>query len=170
EVGAVATGSAPDDHLHLAASPHCRVKKSGSGRVAGICGCPTVGGGIISAAGVKNKGTTKPAPYNHFAAGPDRGVARSGSGRIDGSGCRPTSRTVAPRGVHTAAVVSAPHDHFVAGPDCGVSGSAIRRVADAGRRPTISDGIVVAPRVQVGGAAGFSAPDNHFAAGPDRRV
>ena len=43
--------SAPDDHF--AAGPHCRVSVSGSGRVGGAGGCPTIGAGIVSAAGVQ---------------------------------------------------------------------------------------------------------------------
>ena len=43
--------SAPDDHF--AAGPDCRVKVSGSGRVGGAGGCPTVRAGIVSAAGVQ---------------------------------------------------------------------------------------------------------------------
>ena len=43
--------SAPDDHL--TASPHCRVIGSGSGRIGGAGGCPTVSAGIVSPASVK---------------------------------------------------------------------------------------------------------------------
>ena len=43
--------SAPDDHF--TAGPDCRVIVSGSGRVGGAGGCPTVGAGIVSAAGVQ---------------------------------------------------------------------------------------------------------------------
>ena len=42
---------APDHHF--AAGPHCRVPVSGSGRVGGAGGRPTVGGGIVSPAGVQ---------------------------------------------------------------------------------------------------------------------
>ena len=45
--------STPDDHF--AAGPHCRVKLSGSGRVGGAGGCPTIRAGIISPASVQNK-------------------------------------------------------------------------------------------------------------------
>ena len=44
--------AAPDDHL--AAGPHCRVRVSAIGRVGGAGGCPTVGAGIVSPAGVQN--------------------------------------------------------------------------------------------------------------------
>ena len=43
--------SAPDDHF--AAGPHCRVKASGSGCVGGARGRPTIGAGIVPAAGVQ---------------------------------------------------------------------------------------------------------------------
>ena len=43
--------AAPDDHF--AASPHCRVRLSGIGRIGGAGGCPTVGAGIVSSAGVQ---------------------------------------------------------------------------------------------------------------------
>ena len=43
--------AAPDDHF--AAGPHCRVKLSSVGRVGGAGGCPTIGAGIVSAAGVQ---------------------------------------------------------------------------------------------------------------------
>ena len=43
--------SAPDDHF--TAGPHCRVIFSGSGRVGGAGGCPTIRAGIVSPAGVQ---------------------------------------------------------------------------------------------------------------------
>ena len=43
--------SAPDDHF--AAGPHCRVTISAIGRVGGAGGCPTIGAGIVSPAGVQ---------------------------------------------------------------------------------------------------------------------
>ena len=42
--------STPDDHF--AAGPDCRVTVSGSGRVGGAGGCPTIRAGIVSPAGV----------------------------------------------------------------------------------------------------------------------
>jgi len=122
------------------------VKKSGSGRVAGICGCPTVGGGIISAAGVKNKGTTKPAPYNHFAAGPDRGVARSGRGRVGEARGRPTvgAGIVSATGVHVPTQkisTPAPYDHLAASPHCRVT-ECSGRAGYAGCYPTVGTGII----------------------------
>ena len=46
--------SAPDDHF--AAGPDCRVISSGAGSaVSGAGGCPTVGAGIVSPAGVKDR-------------------------------------------------------------------------------------------------------------------
>ena len=46
-----AVRSAPDDHF--TAGPDCRVKDSGSGRVGGAGGCPTIRAGIVSPAGVQ---------------------------------------------------------------------------------------------------------------------
>ena len=46
-----AVTSAPDDHF--TAGPDCRVTDSGSGRVGGAGGRPTIGAGIVSAAGVR---------------------------------------------------------------------------------------------------------------------
>jgi hypothetical protein len=40
---ALRLATAPYDHL---ACPHCRVFLSGSGRVSGVGGCPTVGAGM----------------------------------------------------------------------------------------------------------------------------
>ena len=64
---AAAVISAPDDHF--AAGPHCRVSSSASGRAGGAGGCPTVGAGIVSPAGVQ-KLPSKSTPDDHFAAGP----------------------------------------------------------------------------------------------------
>ena len=47
----IVTTPAPDDHF--AAGPDCRVTVSGSGRIGGAGGCPTIGARIISAAGVQ---------------------------------------------------------------------------------------------------------------------
>ena len=44
--------SAPDDHF--TAGPDCRVTDSGSGRVGGAGGCPTIRAGIVSPAGVQD--------------------------------------------------------------------------------------------------------------------
>ena len=43
--------SAPDDHF--TAGPDCGVIVSASGRVGGAGGCPTIGAGIVSPAGVR---------------------------------------------------------------------------------------------------------------------
>ena len=44
--------SAPDDHF--AVGPDCRVTVSASGRVGGAGGCPAIGAGIVSPAGVQD--------------------------------------------------------------------------------------------------------------------
>ena len=51
KVRRVPLASAPDDHF--AAGPDCRVSYSGSGRVGGAGGRPTIGAGIVSPAGVQ---------------------------------------------------------------------------------------------------------------------
>ena len=56
--------STPDDHF--AAGPHCRVSSSASGRVGGAGGCPTVGAGIVSPAGVQNDGAVESRPRRSF--------------------------------------------------------------------------------------------------------
>ena len=61
--------SAPDDHF--TAGPDCRVNVSGSGRVGGAGGCPTVRAGIVSPAGVQISRCYHSAPNDHFTAGPD---------------------------------------------------------------------------------------------------
>jgi hypothetical protein len=49
---------APDDHC--AACPDCRVKVSGSGRVGGAGGYPSIRAGIVSPAGVQIRAATPP--------------------------------------------------------------------------------------------------------------
>ena len=50
------TKSAPNDHF--TAGPHCRVIGSGSGRVGGAGGCPSIRAGIVSPASVQSQGLT----------------------------------------------------------------------------------------------------------------
>ena len=66
------TLSAPNDHF--AASPDCRVPETAIGRSRRGCGRPTVGDGIVSAAGVEIVGAAVATPHNHFAAGPYCGM------------------------------------------------------------------------------------------------
>ena len=81
--------SAPDDHF--VAGPDCRVIDSGSGRVGGAGGCPTIGARIVSPASVQiAAGIVNSAPDDHFAAGPHCRVNVSGSGRVGGAGGCPT--------------------------------------------------------------------------------
>ena len=82
--------AAPDDHL--TAGPDCRMVVSGSGRVGGAGGRPTVGAGIVSASGVQTGAVVISAPDDHFAASPQRRVIEPGSGRVGGAGGRPTVR------------------------------------------------------------------------------
>ena len=98
---------------------------SGSGRVGGAGGCPTVGDGVVSSAGVEMVAVAVPsAPDDHFAAGPDCRVTISGSGRVGGAGGCPTvgDGIISAAGVQIAAAgTAAPDDHFAAGPDCRVT-------------------------------------------------
>ena len=83
--------STPDDHF--TAGPHCRVTVSGSGRVGGAGGCPTIRAGIVSPAGVEIAvAVASSTPDDHFTAGPDCRVRRSASGRVGGAGGCPTVR------------------------------------------------------------------------------
>ena len=76
-----AVTSAPDDHF--TASPYCRVTVSGIGRVGGAGGCPTVGAGIISSAGVQKVPLpSHSAPDDHFAAGPHCRVNARAAGAL----------------------------------------------------------------------------------------
>ena len=79
--------SAPDDHF--TASPHCRVTVSGSGRVGGAGGCPTIRVGLYLPP-VFRKLPLISAPHNHFAAGPHCRVTVSCIGRVGGAGGCPT--------------------------------------------------------------------------------
>ena len=135
----LASISAPDDHF--AAGPHCRVIASGRGRVGGACGCPTVGAGIVSSAGVQGPGDTVSAPDDHFAAGPHCRVIQSARGRVGRAGGCPTIRAgiVSPAGVKTEPIwiSSTPDDHFAAGPNCRVENSGLGRVGRAGCSPRV---------------------------------
>ena len=93
--------SAPDDHFTV--GPYCRVIASGSGRVGGAGGCPTIGAGIVSPAGVQIAASVISAPDDHFAAGPHCRVSESASRRVGGAGGCPTVRA----GIVSAAGVQA---------------------------------------------------------------
>jgi hypothetical protein len=79
------------------------------GGVGGAGSGPTVGDGIISAAGVENEWEKSAAPDDHFAVGPHC-LHDSGFGRVGGAGRCPTIRVgiVSPAGVKTAGATSAP--------------------------------------------------------------
>jgi hypothetical protein len=91
----VIVGTAPDNHL--TAGPNCGVIVPRSGGVGGAGGCPTVDGGIVSAAGVEIIGSNS-APDDHFSASPHCRVTISGIGRVGGAGGCPTvgNRIVSP--------------------------------------------------------------------------
>src|SRR5207249_9868906 len=69
---------APDDHF--AASPDCRVMVPATRRVDGAGGCPTIGAGSISPAGVQQAAVGS-APDDHFTASPHRRLNKSSSKR-----------------------------------------------------------------------------------------
>src|SRR5262249_12594714 len=92
---------------HFAAGPDCCVINSGLGRVDGAGGCPTVGAGIVSPAGVKIAATVPTAPDDHFAAGPRFRVHLSAIRRIVCGGSFPTIvRAASPIGDCRKAVIA----------------------------------------------------------------
>src|SRR5207248_9010304 len=110
--------STPDDNL--AAGPDRRGIGTATGRVDDAGGCPTVGAGVISPAGVKIAGIISSAPDNHFATDPDCWVTVSGSGRIGVvRGC-PTvaAGIISPAGVQMDATAGVSGDRFVGGQPC----------------------------------------------------
>src|SRR2546430_17230630 len=82
-VTGVQTCALPISDDHFTAGPDCRMPLSASGRVGQAGGRPTVGAGIISAAGVRPA-----APDDHFTAGPD--------GRVEGPGTNGVSGALSP--------------------------------------------------------------------------
>ncbi len=121
---------------------------SGFGRVGGAGGCPTVGAGIISAAGIcLDKRSNFSAPDDHFAAGPDCRVAVPGSGRVNAAGCCPTigDGIISAAGVEKVGdKIRRPRRSF----HCSVHTAvcpflAVGRVSGAGGgRPTVGAGII----------------------------
>ena len=77
---------------------------SGSGRVSGAGGSPTIRARIVSPASVIAKCLHDSTPNDHFTAGPDCRVTGSGSGRVGGAGGCPTIRAgiVSPAGVQSS--------------------------------------------------------------------
>ncbi len=120
--------------------------ESGSGRIGGAGGCPTIRAGIVSPAGVQLT-AIKSTPYNHFTAGPHRRVPCPAGGRIDRAGGCPTIRAgiVSPASVAGAGT---PDDHFTAGPHRRVIVSGTGRVGRAGGCPAIRARIVSPAGVQ----------------------
>src|SRR5947209_6228958 len=157
--------SPPDDHF--TAGPDCRLTKSGSGRVGGAGGCPTIRARIVSAAGIKNALVVRASatPDDHFTASADCRVIGSRGRRVGGAGGCPTLRAaiVSPAIANSdeISIFPPPDDHFTAGPDCRVTVSRGRCVGGAGGRPTIRAGIVSPPCVHIVRAI-KSAPDDHF--------
>src|SRR5437763_9868665 len=83
--------SAPNDHF--TAGPDCRMIRSGSGRVGGAGGSPTIRAGIVSPAGVdKVSAGDDTTPDDHFTAGPDVPVNVPGRRRGRCARASPTIR------------------------------------------------------------------------------
>jgi hypothetical protein len=76
--------STPDDHF--IAGPHCRVPSSASGRVGRAGVRPTIGGRIVSLAGVHVQSAISSTPDDHLTAGPHCRVRVPINGRMVG-GC-----------------------------------------------------------------------------------
>ena len=162
-----AVKSAPDDHF--TAGPDCCVMPSGSGRVGGAGGCPTVGAGIVPPAGVQIS-RRRIRPRRSFRCRStllcDTFGQRARWWCWWLSNCR--CWDCISRRCSKSYRQSAPDDHFTAGPDRRVTASGSGRVGGAGGCPTVGAGIVSPAGVQK--AAVTSAPDDHFAAGPHCRV
>ncbi len=100
---AAAVVSAPDDHF--TAGPDCRVIGSGSGRVGGAGGCPTIRAGIVSPAGVQSGRRQHIHPRRSFHCRSRLPCDRiAASGRVGGAGGCPTVRAgiVSPASVQIA--------------------------------------------------------------------
>src|SRR5258708_21010371 len=76
--------------LHSLLLPTTLLLLSGGGRRGGAAGCPPVGAGFVSPAGVEIAAAIIAAPDDHFAAGPHCRVIVSASGRAGGAGRCPT--------------------------------------------------------------------------------
>ena len=162
--------SAPDDHF--AAGPHRRVTVSGSGRIGGAGGCPTIRARDCISRRCSNASAIISAPDDHFTAGPDCRVTLSGSGRVGDAGGCPTigAGIVSPAGVQIDAVISIrPRRSF----RCRSTPPCERT------RPAGALVVLVAVQLSVPGLylppvfimpLTSPAPDDHFTAGPHCRV
>jgi hypothetical protein len=163
--------SAPYDHF--ASGPDCRLIASGSGRVDGVGGYPTIRSGTVYPPGVNVNIVSFATPHDHFTTCPDRGVIGPASGRVSCVGGGPTIRAgiVSSASVQIAAALTAPDDHFAARPDRRVMVSAGGRISGVRGCPTVRAGIVSPAGIQTAGTDNAnSAPNDHFAAGPHCRV
>ena len=100
--------STPNDHF--TAGPDCRVSCSGSGRVGGAGGCPTVRAGIVSTAGVKISWNHRSAPDDHSHCQSRLPCESFGLRRVGGTARCPTIRAgiVSPASVKRGAVITPP--------------------------------------------------------------
>ena len=142
----------PPQTIISAASPHCRVTVSGSGRVGRAGGRPTIGAGIVSPAGVQIDCCHPIHPRRSFHCQSRLPCERIGQ-RARWS-CwwlsnYPCWDCICPPVL--TVVASAPPQTIIsaAGPDCCVTDSASGRVGRAGGRPTIRAGIVSPAGVQI---------------------
>jgi hypothetical protein len=133
----------------LNVGPYCRVIGSAIGCAGRAGGCPAVGAGIISSAGVQivTAAIIKiPSPDDHLATSPDCRVRAPRTWRVSSAGGCPgiPGGIIRAAGVQIAAgaVVSAPDNHFATRPDCRMILSAIRRADGASSCPTVGNRIV----------------------------
>src|SRR5205823_5425439 len=168
--------STPDDHF--TASPDCRVRISGSGRVGRTGGDPTVSAGTVSVAGIEIIARVVSAPDDHFTASPHCGGQGAGIGRVGKAGGCPTvgGRMISAASVKISANINpTPDDHFAAGPHCCVIRSASGRASKGGWSPGVIGAgrkrlRAVSAAVVQKAAVAPSAPDDHLAPGPYCRV
>ena len=145
---------------------------SGSGRVGGAGGCPTIRARIVSPAGVRIAAAISSTPDNHFTASPH---------------CRVTSRAVGALVVLVAVqlsvlglylppvfkspsvISSTPDDHFTASPHCRVKiGQRARWWCWWLSNYPCWD--CISRRCSRSRRQSYSAPDDHFTASPHCRV
>ena len=114
---------------------------SASGRVGCAGGYPTVGGRIVSAAGVQKAAAIISTPDDHFTTSPYCRVACPGFGRVGCVRGRPTigARIVPPAGIQIGRAISpsSPNDHFATGPHCCMGGSGRRGVGKTRWSPRV---------------------------------
>ena len=135
----------PDDHF--TAGPHCRVIFSGSGRIGGAGGCPTIRAGIVSPAGVQivvRSHQLRPRRSFHCRSTlPCDCIGQSGALVVLVAVQLSVLGLYLPPVFKSRTTVSAPNDHFTAGPHCRVtyrpSGGPVVAVQVSSMHPPPSD-------------------------------